>query len=72
MPFKPENDKVDFVDGLKTISGAGDVRSRTGIQIHIYTFNRSMENRAFYNSDGDFLIVPQLGTIKVRKASILI
>lgn len=66
MPFKLEKcDDVDFVDGLKTLSGAGDVRSRKGLQIHIYTFNASMQNKAFYNSDGDFLIVPQLGNLIV-------
>ena len=64
MPFNLEKD-VDFVDGLKTIAGAGDVRSRNGLQIHIYTFSKSMNNKAFYNSDGDFLIVPQLGALTV-------
>jgi len=63
MPFKLEKNDVDFVDGLKIISGAGDVRSRNGLQIYIFTFNKSMNNRAFYSSDGDFLIVPQLGNL---------
>ncbi len=36
---------MDFVDGLKTVAGAGDARARTGIAIHVYTCNASMENR---------------------------
>lgn len=48
--------KITFVDGLHTICGAGDTLSRHGIAIHIYLCNASMENAAFYNSDGDFLI----------------
>lgn len=48
--------KITFVDGLHTICGAGDTLSRHGIAIHIYLCNASMENSAFYNSDGDFLI----------------
>jgi homogentisate 1,2-dioxygenase len=33
--------------------------------VHVYTCNASMENRAIYNSDGDFLIVPQQGPLDV-------
>lgn len=57
-PFDIPNasSKVDFVDGLHTICGAGDPLSRHGIAIHVYLCNASMDNRAFYNSDGDFLI----------------
>jgi len=64
-PFKlPPNDKkVDFVDGLNTICGAGDIRSRHGIAIHIYSINASMKDKCLYNSDGDFLIVPQTGKL---------
>jgi homogentisate 1,2-dioxygenase len=29
---------------------------KEGCAIHIYCANKSMENKAFYNSDGDFLI----------------
>lgn len=53
LPFKS---KVDFVEGLHTICGAGDPKSRHGIAIHVYLCNSSMQNRAVYNSDGDFLI----------------
>lgn len=56
-PFDlPSNGKVDFVEGLHTICGAGDPKSRHGIAIHVYLCNASMSDRAFYNSDGDFLI----------------
>lgn len=58
MPFDlPNKEKsVDFVQGLHTICGAGDPRSRHGIAIHTYLCNASMKDCAFYNSDGDFLI----------------
>lgn len=61
----PAAEKVDFVDGLNTLCGAGDAKSRHGIAIHVYACNTSMENRAFYNSDGDFLIVPQQGALDI-------
>ena len=35
-----------------------------------YSCNAPMENKAFYNSDGDLLIVPQLGALRsVRSAN---
>ena len=36
--------------------GAGDPASRSGIAVHLYACNTSMDNEAFYSSDGDFLI----------------
>ena len=42
--------------GLSTVCGAGDPKTRNGISIHIYACNKSMGDKCFYNSDGDFLI----------------
>jgi len=56
-------ESVDFVSGLNTVCGAGDARSRDGIAIHVYMCNKSMQDKCFYNSDGDFLIVPQQGAL---------
>jgi homogentisate 1,2-dioxygenase len=53
----------DFVDGIVTLGGAGDGHSRRGYALHWFTANRSMDNRAFCNADGDFLLVPQLGEL---------
>ena len=54
------------MEGLSTVCGAGSTQSRNGIAIHIYAANSDMKDRAFYNSDGDFLIVPQLGTLDIQ------
>lgn len=50
---------VDFVDGLVTYGG------NEGIAIHLYAATASMDNRAFQNSDGEMLIVPQQGALLV-------
>ncbi|KAN0014682.1 hypothetical protein ACTFIU_001000 [Dictyostelium citrinum] len=66
-PFPIAEDKPhDFVEGLITIAGAGHASVRHGLAIHIYTATKSMENKSFYNSDGDFLIVPQQGTLDIQ------
>ncbi|OXU17585.1 hypothetical protein TSAR_014480 [Trichomalopsis sarcophagae] len=57
--------EVDFIEGLHTVCGAGDARTRAGIAVHVYLCNASMKDKAFYNSDGDFLIVPQLGALYI-------
>ncbi|XP_064629600.1 homogentisate 1,2-dioxygenase-like isoform X3 [Lineus longissimus] len=60
---KKEEKEVDFVRGLATLCGAGDPRARNGVGVHVYLCNISMGDRCFYNSDGDFLIVPQQGVL---------
>ncbi|XP_077538645.1 homogentisate 1,2-dioxygenase-like [Haemaphysalis longicornis] len=65
-PFEipdPAKGSIDFVDGLNTVCGAGDARTRHGVAVHVYCCNISMKDKAMYNSDGDFLIVPQQGSL---------
>jgi homogentisate 1,2-dioxygenase len=52
---------TDFVDGMVTMGGNGDVATQLGMAVHIYAANRSMTDRYFYNADGEMLVVPQLG-----------
>lgn len=52
----PSDKNVDWVEGLNTICGSGDPAMRSGMAIHMYMCNSSMENKCFYNADGDLLI----------------
>jgi homogentisate 1,2-dioxygenase len=61
IPTRP----TDFVEGLITMGGNGDAREQSGIGIHIYACNRSMTDRVFYNADGEMLIVPQQGRLRI-------
>jgi homogentisate 1,2-dioxygenase len=61
MPSVP----TDFVDGLMTFAGTGDVKAKSGCAIYMYAANRSMTHRAFYDADGELLIVPQLGRLSL-------
>lgn len=51
-----DNEKINFVQGLKSLAGAGDPACRSGLAVHVYTANTDMGKSAFYNADGDFLI----------------
>ena len=63
LPFPEPTQEVDFVDGLTTLAGNGDLSMHSGLAIHIYTANRSMTDRFFYSADGELLFVPQLGSL---------
>jgi homogentisate 1,2-dioxygenase len=56
---------TDFIDGLVTYGGNGDVGAGSGIGIHLYAANRSMEDRIFFDADGELLIVPQQGQLDI-------
>jgi homogentisate 1,2-dioxygenase len=56
---------TDFVEGIVTIGGNGNPATQDGVSIHIYAANTSMENRFFYNADGELLILPQLGRLRM-------
>jgi homogentisate 1,2-dioxygenase len=56
---------TDFIDGLFTIAGNGGAAAQHGVGIHLYAANRSMQGRYFYDADGELLIVPQLGRLRI-------
>jgi homogentisate 1,2-dioxygenase len=54
---------TDFLDGLVTYGANGSPEEQSGAAIHLYAANRDMVGRAFYDADGEFLIVPQQGRL---------
>jgi homogentisate 1,2-dioxygenase len=56
---------TDFIAGLTTMAGNGDPAAMNGCAIHIYAANRSMTERFFCDADGELLIVPQLGRLRL-------
>jgi homogentisate 1,2-dioxygenase len=56
---------TDFIEGLFTMAGNGGAAAMTGIGIHLYAANRSMQGRFFYSADSEWLIVPQQGRLRI-------
>src|SRR5438128_3296182 len=56
---------TDFVDGLVTMMANRDPADLEGVAVHIYRANRNMDRRAFFNADGELLIIPEQGGLEL-------
>ncbi|MDE3165631.1 MAG: homogentisate 1,2-dioxygenase [Acidobacteriota bacterium] len=64
-PFEIPSAPTDFVDGLIPIARNGDPAEQNGVAIHVYTANQPMQGRYFYTADGELLLVPQQGALRI-------
>jgi homogentisate 1,2-dioxygenase len=65
-PIPMPDEAVSFLQGVRTITTAGDAGSQTGMATHVYLATQSMVDEYFYNADGELLFVPQQGTLRLR------
>src|SRR4051794_20538834 len=63
-PIPIPADQLSFVEGVHTITTAGDAGSQAGLGAHVYVITRSMEDEYFYNADGEMLVVAQQGELR--------
>jgi homogentisate 1,2-dioxygenase len=65
-PIPLPTEPTDFIAGLTTLAGNGDLSMHSGVAIHLYAINQSMTDRFFYSADGELLFVPQLGALTLH------
>lgn len=65
-PLEIPSARTDIIDGIVTMAGNGDTAAWSGMAAHRYVANASMENRFFYNADGEMLFVPESGVLFFR------
>ena len=65
VPVPGDEQPTDFIDGIRTVVVNGDADAQSGMAAHLVLVNRSMERRALVNADGEMLLVPQQGRIRV-------
>jgi len=53
------------MNGVNTMTTAGDVQTQTGMAAHFYDFNSNDSNTYFCNADGEMLFVPQQGQLQL-------
>src|SRR5690606_6770586 len=61
MPDAP----TDFVEGVRTWAGHGGPAEQAGLGLTSDAANRSMQGRFFYNADGELMIVPEQGRLRL-------
>src|SRR5215217_3658506 len=64
-PIPLPSESVSFLEGIRTITTAGDAGSQAGMGAHVYLITRSMADEYFYNADGEMLFVPQQGSLRL-------
>lgn len=65
-PLPWPDEPGDFLDALVPYCGNGDPAAGIGLTVYLYAASRSMDDRAFYSADGEWLIVPQEGRLLLR------
>lgn len=55
----------DFVDGMVTMLVTRSPEDLEGVAVHCYRAARSMKNRVLVDADGEMLIIPQSGTLRL-------
>jgi homogentisate 1,2-dioxygenase len=65
-PLPPPERKCDFLESLWTVAGSGGPAAQSGVAVHLYRANRSMDRRYLSNADGELMFVPQQGEIRLE------
>ena len=64
-PIPIPGEALTFIQGIRTMTTAGDAKAQGGMGAHLYFATRSMEDEYFYNGDAEMLIVPQQGQLRL-------
>jgi len=65
VPLPTPGESLSFLEGIRTITTAGDAGSQAGMAAHVYLITRSMQDEYFYDADGELLFVPQQGGLRL-------
>jgi homogentisate 1,2-dioxygenase len=60
LPSTPQT----FLQGVQTMTTAGDAGTQTGMAAHVYLITASMVDQHVYNADGEMLFVLQQGALR--------
>ena len=63
-PQPVPSEAVTFLQGVRTMTTAGDAGTQAGMAAHVYLITASMVDQHFYNADGEMLFVPQQGNLR--------
>ncbi len=58
--------EMTFLQGVQTMTTAGDADTQAGMAAHVYLITKSMVDQHFYNADGEMMFVLQQGNLALR------
>jgi homogentisate 1,2-dioxygenase len=64
-PLPAPTAPTTFVEGLFTLAGNGAPALGAGVAVHLYAANASMVDTVFFDADGELVIVPEAGRLRV-------
>ncbi|WP_240229422.1 homogentisate 1,2-dioxygenase [Devosia lacusdianchii] len=64
-PVPIPTEKTNFIQGIRTMTTAGDALGQSGMASHIYLVNDDMVDDYFFNADGEMLVVPESGSLSI-------
>jgi homogentisate 1,2-dioxygenase len=65
-PVPVGNAPQTFVEGMRTMTTAGDVNTQVGMAAHIYLATKDMVDEWFFSADSELMIVPQDGRLRIE------
>ena len=63
-PIAIPSEPTDFLNGMRTMTTAGDAIGQSGMAAHMYVANTDMVDDFFFNGDGELLVMPQQGGVR--------
>ena len=63
-PIAVPDEQLSLIEGVRTMTTAGDAGAQAGLGAHLYFATRSMQDEYFYNADAEMLVVPQQGRLR--------
>ena len=63
-PMEIPAEPLTFLQGVRTMTTAGDASTQAGMGAHMVFVTRSMKDEYFANADGELMVVPQVGKLR--------
>jgi homogentisate 1,2-dioxygenase len=64
-PAPPPEAPTGFVQGMRTMTTAGDVFTQAGMAAHVFAISAPMRDEYFFNADGELLLAPWEGGLRI-------
>jgi homogentisate 1,2-dioxygenase len=64
-PTPMPKEELTFLQGIRTVTTAGDAGAAAGMGTHLYFITKSMVDEYFYNADGEMMFLPEQGNLRI-------